>query len=173
MKYPELKLADLELDATLGTGSFGRVRLCKHKDGKHYALKILKKTEVLYLKQVQQGLRSAASLNPRCRRSPCLIPRPCPHPNPPLIPAPPWWYHGALWVGSPALTELIRAKRALQVEHVKTEKKILEEIDHVNIVNMLGAFQDDKRAARPPPSLYPPTPIQVATAMSSSRSSRC
>ena len=64
-------------------------------------------------------------------------------------------------VGSPALTELIRAKRALQVEHVKTEKKILEEIDHVNIVNMLGAFQDDKRAARPPPSLYPPTPIQA------------
>ena len=97
MKYPELKLADLELDATLGTGSFGRVRLCKHKDGKHYALKILKKTEVLYLKQVQQGLRSAASLNPRCRRSPCLIPRPCLHPNPPLIPAPPWWHHAAPW----------------------------------------------------------------------------
>ena len=44
---------------------------------------------------------------------------------------------------------------SLQVEHVKTEKKILEEIDHVNIVNMLGAFQDDKRAAPPPPSLYP------------------
>jgi len=82
MKYPELKLDDLEQHATLGTGSFGRVRLCRHKtDRKFYALKILKKTEVLYLKQV---------------------------------------------------------------EHVKTEKKILEEIEHVNIVNMLGAFQDDK-----------------------------
>ena len=38
---------------------------------------------------------------------------------------------------------------------MKTEKKILEEIDHLNIVNMLGAFQDDKRAAPPPPP--PPT----------------
>ena len=55
MKYPELKLDDLDQHATLGTGSFGRVRLCQHKDdGKFYALKILKKTEVLYLKQVQQ-----------------------------------------------------------------------------------------------------------------------
>ena len=88
MKYPELKLADLKLDATLGTGSFGRVRLCKHKDGKHYALKILKKTEVLYLKQVQQGLRRA---EPQSALLPLsfLIPRPCLHPNPLQIPAPP------------------------------------------------------------------------------------
>ena len=31
-----------------------------------------------------------------------------------------------------------------QVEHVKTEKKILEEIQHPYIVNLTGAFQDDK-----------------------------
>jgi hypothetical protein len=73
MKFPHLKLPDLEQHATLGTGSFGRVRLCQHKDdGKFYALKILKKTEVLYLKQVQQqphaACRPAApGASPRCR----------------------------------------------------------------------------------------------------------
>jgi serine/threonine protein kinase len=82
MKFPNLCLTDVETKATLGTGSFGRVRLCKHKeDGEYYALKILKKSEVIYLKQV---------------------------------------------------------------DHVKTEKKILEEIEHPFIVNLFGAFQDDK-----------------------------
>ena len=82
MKFPALELKDCELRATLGTGSFGRVRLIKHKsDNGYYALKMLKKSEVIHLKQV---------------------------------------------------------------DHVKTEKKILEEIQHPNIVNMLGAFQDDK-----------------------------
>jgi serine/threonine protein kinase len=81
-KYEKLALADLELKDTLGTGSFGRVRLCKHNSDKgHYALKILKKSEVIYLKQV---------------------------------------------------------------DHVKTEKKILEELNHPFIVNLFGAFQDDK-----------------------------
>lgn len=82
LKFPSLKLEDVECRATLGTGSFGRVRLCQHKVDKcFYALKILKKSEVIYLKQV---------------------------------------------------------------DHVKTEKKILEEISHPFIVNMEGAFQDDK-----------------------------
>jgi len=67
---------------TLGTGSFGRVRLVMYKpDGKFYALKILKKSEVIYLKQV---------------------------------------------------------------EHVKTEKHILERISHPFIVNLFGAFKDPK-----------------------------
>ena len=40
------KLTDLELKETLGTGSFGRVRLCKHKTGNDfYAIKCLKKSE--------------------------------------------------------------------------------------------------------------------------------
>lgn len=82
LKYPSVGLADLELKETLGTGSFGRVRLVKHHaDNKHFALKILKKSEVIYLKQV---------------------------------------------------------------EHVKTEKKILCEISHPYIVNLVGAFQDEK-----------------------------
>lgn len=42
-----------ELGATLGTGSYGRVRLAKDKaTGEIYALKILKKAEILKLKQV-------------------------------------------------------------------------------------------------------------------------
>jgi protein kinase A len=38
---------------TLGTGSFGRVRLAKHKQSAEFvALKMLKKAEILRLKQV-------------------------------------------------------------------------------------------------------------------------
>jgi len=78
----EPKLEDFELLDTLGTGSFGRVRLVMFKeDQKYYALKILKKSEVIYLKQV---------------------------------------------------------------EHVKTEKHILERISHPFIVNLFGAFKDPK-----------------------------
>jgi len=81
LKY-EISKDSFELLDTLGTGSFGRVRLVKFlQDGNFYALKILKKSEVIYLKQV---------------------------------------------------------------EHVKTEKKLLEEISHPFIVNLLGAYQDDK-----------------------------
>mmetsp|Transcript_6142 Transcript_6142/g.13559 ORF Transcript_6142/g.13559 Transcript_6142/m.13559 type:complete len:172 (-) Transcript_6142:775-1290(-) len=81
-RYANLDLKALEIKDTLGTGSFGRVRLVKVlSDGKFFALKILKKSEVIYLKQV---------------------------------------------------------------EHVKTEKKILDEIEHPYIVNMCGSFMDDK-----------------------------
>jgi len=67
--------------ATLGTGSFGRVRLVQWlQDNEFYALKILKKSEVIYLKQV---------------------------------------------------------------DHVKTEKKILEEISHPFVVNLIGSAMDD------------------------------
>uniref|UniRef100_A0A6V1MD63 cAMP-dependent protein kinase n=1 Tax=Heterosigma akashiwo TaxID=2829 RepID=A0A6V1MD63_HETAK len=56
-KPPEKKvitLDDLELLTTLGTGTFGRVRLVRYLgDTHHYALKILKKAEVIRLKQVE------------------------------------------------------------------------------------------------------------------------
>ena len=87
LKYPNISLTDFELMDTLGTGSFGRVRLVKFLQAGassgtlYYALKILKKSEVIYLKQV---------------------------------------------------------------EHVKTEKKLLEQIMHPFIVNLMGAFQDEK-----------------------------
>ena len=55
MKFKNLSLKELELGATLGTGSFGRVRLCQHgSDKEFYALKMLKKTEIIYLKQVSR-----------------------------------------------------------------------------------------------------------------------
>lgn len=51
------KLSDFELRETLGTGSFGRVRFAKHiPSGKFYAIKILKKAEILRLKQVDHIL---------------------------------------------------------------------------------------------------------------------
>jgi hypothetical protein len=50
-------LADLAVSTTLGTGTFGRVRVCQWADGSgadggYYALKMLKKSEIIRLKQV-------------------------------------------------------------------------------------------------------------------------
>lgn len=39
---------------TLGTGTFGRVRLCRHRQTQQYfAIKIMKKTDIIRLKQVE------------------------------------------------------------------------------------------------------------------------
>lgn len=52
-KSKKVKLTDYEVLQTLGTGSFGRVRLAKNKsNSKYFALKILKKAEIIRLKQV-------------------------------------------------------------------------------------------------------------------------
>ena len=49
----KIKLTDFEVLETLGTGSFGRVRLGRHKKSKKiYAIKMLKKSEIIRLKQV-------------------------------------------------------------------------------------------------------------------------
>lgn len=49
----KIALKDFELMQTLGTGSFGRVRLAKEKEtGRYYAMKILKKHDIIKLKQV-------------------------------------------------------------------------------------------------------------------------
>ena len=46
-----IKLTDYNVGVTLGTGSFGRVKLCKHKKtGEFSALKILKKHDIIKLK---------------------------------------------------------------------------------------------------------------------------
>jgi hypothetical protein len=71
-----IKLNELEILDTLGTnccrvphsecagtGTFGRVRLCRHKEtGKYWALKILKKNEVIRLKQVEHIMSEKAIL---------------------------------------------------------------------------------------------------------------
>ena len=49
----KVSLNDYELSTTLGTGSFGRVRLCRNKKtGEYFAMKILKKADIIKLKQV-------------------------------------------------------------------------------------------------------------------------
>jgi protein kinase A len=51
---PKLKLDDFHLLRTLGTGSFGRVHLAQSKvNARFYAIKVLKKSEVVRLKQVE------------------------------------------------------------------------------------------------------------------------
>src|SRR5690606_29556933 len=50
-------IRDFEIKRTLGTGSFGRVHLVVHTEtGNHYALKALKKSEVVRLKQVEHTI---------------------------------------------------------------------------------------------------------------------
>lgn len=80
-----LSYEDFVIRTTVGTGTFGRVRLVnfKHENGNiPYALKILKKDYIIKLKQV---------------------------------------------------------------EHVKSEKRLLSAINHPFIVNLLAAFQDESR----------------------------
>nr|AAB30032.1 cAMP-dependent protein kinase C subunit [Blastocladiella emersonii, Peptide, 424 aa] [Blastocladiella emersonii] len=56
-------LADLELRQTLGTGSFGRVHLVRLRStGKYYAMKVLKKAEVVKHKQVEHTLNEKGIL---------------------------------------------------------------------------------------------------------------
>ena len=50
---PEFGLNDLELLETVGTGTFGRVRLCRGiEDNKYYALKMMKKAAIVRNKQL-------------------------------------------------------------------------------------------------------------------------
>ena len=51
-----MTLGDFELVRTLGVGSFGRVKYGKYKgDGNMYAVKFMKKHEIIKLKQVARG----------------------------------------------------------------------------------------------------------------------
>ena len=63
------KLDDFELLATLGTGTFGRVRLVRQTaTGKYYALKIMKKTEVCARARRQRVRPGGGSGARRARR---------------------------------------------------------------------------------------------------------
>ena len=59
-----INLEDYTIKQTVGTGSFGRVKLVYHnKENKFYALKILKKAEIMKLKQVDHILSEISILN--------------------------------------------------------------------------------------------------------------
>ncbi len=50
-------LSDFQIDRTLGTGSFGRVHLVRLKaSGRYYAMKVLRKGEVVKMKQVEHTI---------------------------------------------------------------------------------------------------------------------
>jgi protein kinase A len=60
----ELKLDNFVVQRTLGTGSFGRVHLVQSKINKrYYALKVLKKVEIVKLKQVEHTNNERAILS--------------------------------------------------------------------------------------------------------------
>ena len=49
----KINFSDYEMTTTLGTGSFGRVMLCKNlKSGEFFAMKRLKKADIIKLRQV-------------------------------------------------------------------------------------------------------------------------
>ncbi len=56
-KKEKMSIGDLNIMATLGTGSFGRVHLVRNKnDNKFAALKVLRKQEVIKLRQVEHTI---------------------------------------------------------------------------------------------------------------------
>lgn len=60
----KIALEDYTIKQTVGTGSFGRVKLVFHaKENKYFALKILKKIEIMKLKQVDHILSEISILN--------------------------------------------------------------------------------------------------------------
>ena len=53
IKPKKVNISKYEINRTLGTGTFGRVKLCKLKNtDKYFAIKILKKIKIIKLKQV-------------------------------------------------------------------------------------------------------------------------
>jgi len=63
-EYFPLSLADFNVGVTLGTGSFGRVKFGTHKQaGSHWAIKMLKKSEVIRLQQVEHMISEKTILS--------------------------------------------------------------------------------------------------------------
>lgn len=118
------EVKDLTLKTTLGTGTFGRVRLAK-LNGNCYALKILKKSEVRA--RASRARAWALQAGALTRHLP-----PCPT----------------------AVRQIIRLK---QVDHIKSEVKILSMIQHPFIVN-LCVGPPRHRLPLSPPSWRPPRP---------------
>ena len=64
VKPKKIKVSDYEMGRTLGSGSFGRVKLSKNKkNGKYVAIKILKKSKLNKLKEVDHILNEIKILS--------------------------------------------------------------------------------------------------------------
>ncbi|MCQ2819207.1 MAG: protein kinase [archaeon] len=64
VKPKKINLSDYTIEQTLGTGSFGRVKLSKNKKtGNYVAIKILKKFEIIKLRQVDHILNEVKILS--------------------------------------------------------------------------------------------------------------
>lgn len=64
VKPKRVNLSDYTIEQTLGTGSFGRVKLSKNKKtGNYVAIKILKKFEIIKLRQVDHILNEVKILS--------------------------------------------------------------------------------------------------------------
>jgi serine/threonine protein kinase len=63
-KKPRILLTDFIILRTLGTGSFGRVHLVQRKmDNSYFALKVMKKSEIVRLKQVEHTMNEKKILD--------------------------------------------------------------------------------------------------------------
>ena len=64
IKPKRINVSDYQIEQTLGTGSFGRVKLSKNKKtGNYVAIKILKKFEIIKLRQVDHILNEIKILS--------------------------------------------------------------------------------------------------------------
>jgi protein kinase A len=62
-KKQRYQLSDFNFQRTLGTGSFGRVHLVQRRaDNKYVAIQVMKKSEVVRLKQVEHTMNEKAVL---------------------------------------------------------------------------------------------------------------
>ena len=132
------------MHATVGTGTFGRVRVVQHRpSGAFYALKIMKKAEVrVATVWSARGGHSQFDKNARgfrltlraaaCSRAHCC------HRGCNFTPAPP---------------QILRLK---QVDHIKSEVKLLSSIRHPFIVNLCVAHQRGADESEPSRRRHPP-----------------
>lgn len=67
------RLSDFDIKDTLGTGTFGRVRLVRHiLDDKHYALKVMKKHEIIRTSQLDH-IKSEVALLTLIEEHPFIV----------------------------------------------------------------------------------------------------
>ena len=158
LPYPSIGLADFELLDTLGTGSFGRVRLVKFLPapvGKPMCVGASssgdircsssssvpdRRADASFLARPKLALLPAYTKQPATQNAAgCMLQGHCGEKN--------LSFFSCAYIHSYYALKILKKSEVIylkQVEHVKTEKKLLETISHPFVVNLMGAFQDDK-----------------------------